>query len=316
MWEFQLPPKIKMFFWQVCSGCLPSRLNLQVRRVDCSGSCGLCGEAPELLDHLFRRCTFAKEAWTELQWQWRSMEDGSFVDQVCEEFREKKKEDLEQLVWGCWALWSERNQRVWQGTTSSARQIVHRTRVLVEGWRQAQMQVARGRRAHPVQQGRATWSRSLQGAWKLNVDAGTRANSCGLGWCLRDTEGQFVAGVSKPWPGRLSSLGAELVGIREALSWLKDFGDIAVEVESDSVGVISEILNGSSCSLVGLLRDDIGDLARFFSTISFSHIRRLANKPAHLLSKAACSMPDSQSWFDFTPSFLVSALANDLINDN
>ncbi|CAH9139730.1 unnamed protein product [Cuscuta epithymum] len=103
-----------------------------------------------------------------------------------------------------------------------------------------------------------------------------------MGWCLRNSEGQFIASVLRPWSGRMSVLGAEFVGIREALSWLKGFGDIPVELESDAARAISEILNGSSCSLVGLLRDDIRDLANFFSNISFSHIRRSANRPAHL----------------------------------
>ncbi|CAH9075448.1 unnamed protein product [Cuscuta epithymum] len=125
----------------------------------------------------------------------------------------------------------------------------------------------------------------------------------------------FIAGAAKVWPGRLLPLGAELVGIREALSWLKDFGGTSIEVESDATGAICDILNGSSCSLVGSLREDIRDLTNFFSNISFCHVKRSANKPAHLLARAVCSLSDSQSWLHFPP-FIVSALANNLINDN
>ncbi|CAH9141770.1 unnamed protein product [Cuscuta epithymum] len=143
-----------------------------------------------------------------------------------------------------------------------------------------------------------------------------RSDRCGLGWCLRNSEGQFVAGASKPCPGVLTALGAELVSIREALSWLKEYGITSPEIESDAVGAVTEIQEVSSCSLVGLLRDDIRDLTDSFSFISFCHVRRSANKPAHLLAREACSLSDMQLWVDFPPDFIVSAFANDLININ
>ncbi|CAH9133693.1 unnamed protein product [Cuscuta epithymum] len=100
------------------------------------------------------------------------------------------------------------------GASSSVQQLINRGQATVDGWQQ----VAKGRRPpHTLQLGRVSWSRPDPGQWKLIVDAATRAECCGLGWCLRDSDGQFVAGASKPWPGVLTALGAELVSIREAL---------------------------------------------------------------------------------------------------
>ncbi|CAH9144414.1 unnamed protein product [Cuscuta epithymum] len=109
---------------------------------------------------------------------------------------------------------------------------------------------------------------------KLNVDAAVQQNICGLGWCVRDEEGMFIAVAACPWPGRLSPLNAELVRIREALNWLKENGWTEMEVETYAARAVSEILHGSSCSLVGLLGEHIRDLTKFFSSISFSHIRQ------------------------------------------
>ncbi|CAH9106684.1 unnamed protein product [Cuscuta europaea] len=173
-----------------------------------------------------------------------------------------------------------------------------------------------GSRQQTGGQSNALWCKPGPGCWKLNVDAASGVHNGGIGWCLRDEEGEFIAGAARKLPGSLTPLMAELVDIREALRWLKDFGGSSVEVGSDSLRAISEILNGSSCSAVGLLREDISDLANFYSNISFSHVKRSANKPAHLLARAARSSLDSQFWFNYPPSFIVSALANDLINAN
>ncbi|CAH9131760.1 unnamed protein product, partial [Cuscuta epithymum] len=54
--------------------------------------------------------------------------------------------------------------------------------------------------------------------------------------------------------GTFRCLEPNLLGFRRLLSWLKELGWTAIEVESEAVGAISEISNGSSCSLICLLR--------------------------------------------------------------
>ncbi|CAH9133301.1 unnamed protein product [Cuscuta epithymum] len=129
---------------------------------------------------------------------------------------------------------------------------------------------------------------------------------CGLGWCLRDDNGSFVAGAAYSWPGKWTPLGAELLGIRKALSWIKQYGWNEVEVETDAIRAVAEITLGSSCSSIGLLGEDIRDLTKSFMNISFSHIMRSANKTAHALARAACSLSESRSWFYTSSSFIVS----------
>ncbi|CAH9095283.1 unnamed protein product [Cuscuta epithymum] len=148
---------------------------------------------------------------------------------------------------------------------------------------------------------------------KLNIDAAVRVNGCRLGWCLRDDRGNFVATATRSWPGKLSPLGAEMIGIREALSWVKERGWTHIEVETDSFRAITEILHGSSCSSIGLVSNDIKDLAKKFS-ISICHVLRSANKIAHAIARVACSLFDLCSCI-YYPPFIVSVLANDLLND-
>ncbi|CAH9113667.1 unnamed protein product [Cuscuta epithymum] len=149
---------------------------------------------------------------------------------------------------------------------------------MVGGWIQAQTDWKSkllGRK-QPV----ACWSRLISGRLKLNVDAAVRDSGCGLGWCLRDDRGLFVARAARPWMGMLSHLMAELVGI----SWLQGFEWKEIDVESDASGAISEILKVSSASSLGVVADDIRNLATHFSSISFFHVKRSANKSAHTLA--------------------------------
>ena len=37
IWKLNVPaPRVKMFLWRACRGCLPTRVNLRSRGVDCS----------------------------------------------------------------------------------------------------------------------------------------------------------------------------------------------------------------------------------------------------------------------------------------
>ncbi|CAH9110446.1 unnamed protein product [Cuscuta europaea] len=169
------------------------------------------------------------------------------------------------------------------------------------GWIQAQANRVEGN--YRQQQAASSWSRPILGRIKLNVDAAVRDSGCGLGWCLWDERGRFVTGVACPREGKLSPLAAELIGIRETLSWLQDYEWVDIDMESDSSCAISEILKGTSDSSIGVIAGDIRNLSRHFSSISFSHVKRSANKSVHALARATCSVSEQHTWFFYPPSF-------------
>ncbi|CAH9109350.1 unnamed protein product [Cuscuta europaea] len=160
------------------------------------------------------------------------------------------------------------------------------------------------------------WRRPLQGRVKLNVDAAVRDYHCGLGWILRNEEGVFVAGAAKSWRGKLSPLEAELVGIREALSWVKEQGWERVDVELDAARAIAEIKNGSCISSAGVIAEDVRDLCSRMMDISFCFIRRSANRAAHGFAQVACSMSGCRIWIGDPPNFITHVLNSDLITIN
>jgi hypothetical protein len=63
IWKVQAPPKAKHFLWRVCKECLPTRVRLRSRHVQCPQECPLCLAEPENDEHIFFNCDNSFEAW-------------------------------------------------------------------------------------------------------------------------------------------------------------------------------------------------------------------------------------------------------------
>ncbi|MCH85832.1 ribonuclease H protein, partial [Trifolium medium] len=63
IWKIHAPPKAKHLLWRICKECLPSRVRLRSRYVQCPEECPLCLEVPEDEWRVFFECEGNKEAW-------------------------------------------------------------------------------------------------------------------------------------------------------------------------------------------------------------------------------------------------------------
>ncbi|XP_031122526.1 uncharacterized protein LOC116025437 [Ipomoea triloba] len=164
--------------------------------------------------------------------------------------------------------------------------------------------------------GNDVWVRPARGRIKLNTDAAidTTNNAMGLGWILRDDEGNFLATKNVRITGSNTVREAEAICLREALSWLKDTGMGAADVEMDSQLVFHAISYTSFYSTFGLLVDDIKELASSINDVEFRFVKRFANCVAHTVAREALSMSGCGEWFDIPPIFLVNCLSRDLMH--
>ncbi|CAH9127052.1 unnamed protein product, partial [Cuscuta epithymum] len=197
MWNCRLPPKIKSFFWQLCSDCLPTTKNLRSRMVNCQEVCGLCGKDDESVLHLFVRCPVAIEGWKAIGWDVNGAAGGNFLHCLELIFQAKKKPELEKVVWGCWGLWEERNRRVWQNKTLNASQVMFSASCFVDGWLFAQQKD----QAKVTALGAQVWRLPKPGWCKMNVDAVRDHTGSWFGWAVRNSSGDFVGGGIKSGRG-------------------------------------------------------------------------------------------------------------------
>ena len=65
LWKIPVPPKIKIkiFLWRLCSGILPTRLQLLHKNLTIPLTCVLCGNDVEHEWHVFLECPFAQACW-------------------------------------------------------------------------------------------------------------------------------------------------------------------------------------------------------------------------------------------------------------
>ncbi|XP_050238407.1 uncharacterized protein LOC126687897 [Mercurialis annua] len=135
--------------------------------------------------------------------------------------------------------------------------------------------------------GAVRWSLPERGRLKVNVDAAVFSGKqeIGVGIVVRDCSGKIIQARHINLLGSFSPRHAEIIGIREALSWLK--GSDHLVIESDAMEVILELRNRD------LAEPDL-----------------LA---AHILAQKARYLSGHQEWFNNFSEFLTSVTVSDLI---
>ncbi|KAG9441971.1 hypothetical protein H6P81_017825 [Aristolochia fimbriata] len=221
-WKMEAPPKVKMFIWSVAHNRILTRENLVRRGIPLpSLLCPLCEDKQESVDHLLLQCTMAWHIWS-----W-------FIDlfgthwcipsRVMDLLREEPPPWLalrSKLMWSScvafilWALWTERNRRVFQGKCSDWRRVIIDTKERIIGWLKTktifkefsgdQMRsnwcaIAAMKQGDPTD-APVGWRPPPSGCIKLNFDGSSQGNPgpAGFGGVFRDHEGNILLTYAGP----------------------------------------------------------------------------------------------------------------------
>jgi hypothetical protein len=118
VWRTRVPPRIKVFLWQLIRNRLPSSAQVAKRRGPSDGLCSLCHE-PEDCNHIFFLCPMARFMWAGvrelLRCDWNPAGAGDFIA-----LANGLSGPLRRLVWftfaaQCWSLWNIRNKLTIEG---------------------------------------------------------------------------------------------------------------------------------------------------------------------------------------------------------
>ena len=125
IWQLKIPPKIRIFSWKVCVNALPTMSNLRKRGVSTDGLCPVCGLEEETILHALCRCMAMKEVWR--LWKDCQIDSGAesldFSDIALKVLAASNLKDLEILFVVAWAIWHNRNLRVFESVCQGAGQI-------------------------------------------------------------------------------------------------------------------------------------------------------------------------------------------------
>ncbi|KAM6543690.1 hypothetical protein CsatB_008137 [Cannabis sativa] len=263
LWSLKVPPKVCNFLWRAASGCLPTCVQLQKRHVPVSIICPVCNVDDETIFH-------------------------ALVDLVVNRV---KNDEMEELVMVAWAIWRASNEVVWQQESSNAASIVTSARSSLD-----QYKIAQERRgyslSHLVDDGNKSeqWSKSTGNKIKVNVDGAlfVEEGRFGLGCSARDSNGRLVEAFTLGKLGLVQPEMAEIIGIKETLSWIDRHDWQNVVLETDSLPCVQAIKsNIPMLSQFELLVLDVRELLLSLNYVDMCFVKRSVNKAAHYLAMSS-----------------------------
>jgi hypothetical protein len=142
LWKIQATPKAKHLLWRICKECLPSRMKLRNRHVQCPMECPLCVGELEEEWHIFLDCEAIKEAWHSMGLQHiiqsRVNNCHDFCDLMFDICRNEAKQVAGKVAVMLWCIWQNRNNFVWNNNKMSAQQIGMQADHMWHEWAMAQ----------------------------------------------------------------------------------------------------------------------------------------------------------------------------------
>jgi len=240
----------------VCRGCLPTRIRLLDKGVNCPTHCASCASNHEDLMHVFFDCPFALQVWN-ITGLWHSVQYAiSITDSaraaifhLLENLSVKLTQRLSTVIW---SIWKHRNLKVWEDATKTIATVVERARSVVEDWRLANAPdlLASSSTQQPSQtpsshQHRTVWQPPVVGRYKCNIDAtfSSHNNRTSIGICVRDAEGTFVLAKAFTYSCMFPVEAGEALGLHVALQWMSDMKFDNVDFETNSKLTVDAFLS-------------------------------------------------------------------------
>ncbi|KAM6583822.1 hypothetical protein CsatB_010824 [Cannabis sativa] len=198
-----------------------------------------------------------------------------------------------------WKIWAVRNDLVWNDKTCSAYDVVQSARIVLDQWLSGQSQKMGALLIHDINNVNEHWKKPMLNTVKVNVDVAIfqAENKFGFGCVARDHNGQLIKAISGIEGGCRIGLVqpevAEIIGVKEALSWIKRKKWANVVIETDALMVVQAIKSSINMpSQFGMIARDCRELLSILNNISLMFVKRYANKAAHCVARGSCLKSD------------------------
>ncbi|KAM6583510.1 hypothetical protein CsatB_010512 [Cannabis sativa] len=187
--------------------------------------------------HVLAFCPIAAQCWEKAAIRIPTQQDTSFLDWCVSIFSSANTATCRLFCVLCWSIWGARNDKVWKNKDSSASFIFAFAVCYLEQWTSAQAPyLETSRTGLLVGDGNDRWCAPNANEIKVNVDASIFGSSqdYGYGMVARDEHGFMLEATSRLCHGYVRPELAKAIGVREALSWIKNKQWPQVTLETDS----------------------------------------------------------------------------------
>ncbi|KAM6574520.1 hypothetical protein CsatA_022847 [Cannabis sativa] len=190
---------------------------------------------------------------------------------------------VEEAVMVGWEIWKARNDMLWNGKSCSAADVVWMARTTLRQWTCAQSKRLDSiSLASSRTDTREHWSKPAAGQLKINVDGAVfeDTNEVGTGFVARGCDGRVIEAFSTISSVSCRPKIAEVLSVKETLSWIKRNNKSHVILETDCILVVKAILSSVSIpSIFGLFVQDCQFILSSLSNVSIGHVNGLLTKP-------------------------------------
>ena len=135
VWSAYAEPKCKFFAWLVLHGRILTADMLAIRGWPHDPRCQLCLQQPEMATHLCKDCPFAVVVWNQVNtWTNEGLAISGFLPEpgivsdwwdkmLVDEPSQVRKRRSGRIIYTIWAIWKERNRRVFTGQRMTHREV-------------------------------------------------------------------------------------------------------------------------------------------------------------------------------------------------
>ena len=171
--------------------------------------------------------------------------------------------DLETMVVTTWAIWLNRNQRVFESINQGVSQVWNLAMSALSDYKEASKFFQLGPLSCEV-----SWKKPLAGVYKINVGGATaddgRCSSIGL--VIRDFRGEVVASLCRVLQGNFSVDETEVLAVEAGILLAKEMGLHHITTESDSLSVAQRISSKEVKGEMGHIVQGILSFLEWFSS--------------------------------------------------
>ncbi|XP_060974207.1 uncharacterized protein LOC133039350 [Cannabis sativa] len=243
-WLQQVPLKVKNTAWRAITGCLPTRVQLRIKKVQVPLVCPFCELYNETIFHCFVSCFFLSYV-LALCWAGGEIDGVVLFGTWLRDVLNRVGADIAaRVLMICWSLWNARNDIICQENFCTVSKVVESAKVYLDQWLKAQ-EKTNVLSLGPVYLGDRLelWTKPDIDGIKIKVDATTfdDIGKIGLGIIARDHYNVVLTFKSWCKFGVMQVEMAEAMELKEVLSWIKMMHWQKVIIEMDSLVVVQAI---------------------------------------------------------------------------
>ncbi|CAL1411430.1 unnamed protein product [Linum trigynum] len=300
-WEANIPPKLKVFCWQIFNRVLPTTEALRERGVEVLPRCPVCWAESETMEHLFLDCPVAHALWdlSGLEHLGQGLPRHTFplfLKRLMNIVNQAPL--LMKVVAILWRIWRSRNWVVFEGKQYGIPVLMRQFHQQFEEWDS----LAAVRLPNPCAPLMGHQSSGVHSRVSCRWDGATRAGSHSAGgMVIVDDKGATVWAAGIQFPHIDAPPVVELLALREAILWALRLGFTAMQFEGDAKVIIDKINRAdASDSQMGVILQEVINLLAVHSGFCIRFVGRCNNRVAHLVARKALSLyPATCRSFDF-----------------